>query len=158
MRIRARNLLQSLLLSPSRFDLTTLNNLRNVFPLPCTWISKEFGAVLVKWLKLQPYTRKIHSSRKSVRMSAVPVPWQSRLCLKLNGRQGSDPKGVDDLCFHTLGEFSPSPLPPSLSLPSQIHASRPKFQSWSPNPSLEAKIPVLRLKSKAWGPNYSLDT
>ena len=51
------------------------------------------------------------NSRKSVRWSAVPVPCLSRLCLKLSGEQGSGPKGVNDLCFHTYGEFSPSPSP-----------------------------------------------
>ena len=51
---------------------------------------------------------------KSVRWSAVPVPCLSKLCLKLRGEQGSGPEGVDDLCFHTYGEFSPpsSPSPP----------------------------------------------
>ena len=49
------------------------------------------------------------NSRKSVRWSAVPVPYPSRLCLKLRGKQGSGPEGVDDLCFHTYGEFSPPP-------------------------------------------------
>ena len=38
---------------------------------------------------------------KSVRWSAVPVPCISRLCLKLKGKQGSGPKGVNDLSFHT---------------------------------------------------------
>ena len=52
------------------------------------------------------------NSRKSVRWSAVPVPCLSRLCLKLSGEQGSGPEGVDDLCFHTCGEFSPHPPPP----------------------------------------------
>ena len=49
------------------------------------------------------------NSRKSIRWSAVPVPCLSRLCLKSKGKQGSGPEGVDDLCFHTYGEFSPSP-------------------------------------------------
>ena len=30
----------------------------------------------------------------------------------VEGEQGSGPEGVDDLCFHTCGEFSPSPPPP----------------------------------------------
>ena len=58
------------------------------------------------------------NSRKSVRWSAVPVPCLSRLWMKLRGEQGSGPKGVDDLCFHTYGEFSPpspsAPAPPAL--------------------------------------------
>ena len=29
--------------------------------------------------------------------------------MKLRGEQGSGPEGVDDLCFHTYGEFSPPP-------------------------------------------------
>ena len=29
--------------------------------------------------------------------------------MKLRGKQGSGPDGVDDLCFHTYGEFSPPP-------------------------------------------------
>ena len=44
------------------------------------------------------------NSRKSVRWSAVPVPCLGRLWLKLREEQGSGPKGVDDLCFHTYGE------------------------------------------------------
>ena len=60
-------------------------------------------------------------SRKSARWSAEPVPCPRRLCLKLKGKQGSGPEGVDDLCFHTYGEFSPSP--PSAPPP----ALRPKF-------------------------------
>ena len=36
----------------------------------------------------------------------------SRLYLKLRGEQGSGPEGVDDLCFHTYGEFSLPPPPP----------------------------------------------
>ena len=34
------------------------------------------------------------------------------------GQQGSGPKGVDDLCFHTYGEFSPphSSPPPSMKV------------------------------------------
>ena len=51
------------------------------------------------------------NSRKSVRWSAVPVPCSSRLWFKLRGEQGSGPNGADDLCFHTYGEFSPSPPP-----------------------------------------------
>ena len=53
--------------------------------------------------------KKKDNSRKSVRWSAVPVPCLRRLWLKLRGEQGSGPKGVDDLCFHTYEEFSPSP-------------------------------------------------
>ena len=69
------------------------------------------------------------NSRKSVRWSAVPVPCLSRLWLKLRGEQGSGPEGVDDLCFHTYGGFSPSPSPPPpppFPSPPQIPASRPK--------------------------------
>ena len=29
--------------------------------------------------------------------------------LEVEGEQGSGPEGVDDLCFHTYGEFSPPP-------------------------------------------------
>ena len=35
--------------------------------------------------------------------------------IKVDGVQGSGPEGVNDLCFHTYGEFSlspPSPPPP----------------------------------------------
>ena len=87
--------------------------------------------------------KKKKNSRKSVRWSAVPVPCLSRLCLKLKGKQGSGPKGVNDLCFHTYGEISPSPSPPSAYSPS--------------NPSLEAQIPVSRPKSQLLGPNPSLE-
>ena len=84
------------------------------------------------------------NSRKSVRWLAVPVPCLSGLWLKLRGEQGSGPEGVDDLCFHTYGGFSPPPPsspPPSPSLPL-------KSQSRGPNSSLEAQIPVLRPKSQ----------
>ena len=65
----------------------------------------------------------------SVRWSAVPVPCLSKLFLKLRGEQGSGPEGVDDLCFHTYGEFSPSPpgigpLGWDLDLKAEIWASR----------------------------------
>ena len=33
---------------------------------------------------------------------------------------GSGPEGVDDLCFHTYGEFSPSPPPPPPPPPPRI--------------------------------------
>ena len=32
--------------------------------------------------------------------------------LEGEGEAGPRPKGVDDLCFHTYGEFSPPPPPP----------------------------------------------
>ena len=69
---------------------------------------------------------------------------------------GSGTEGVDDLCFHTYGEFSPppsssfplypSPQPPGpyLSLEAHIPASKPKFQSRGPNPTLKAQIPTPR--------------
>ena len=71
--------------------------------------------------------------------------WVSRVTglVKLRAVLGSGPEGVDDLCFHTYGGFSPSP-PPS---PPQSPASRPEFQSRGPNPSLEAQIPASRPKS-----------
>ena len=71
------------------------------------------------------------NSRKSVRWSVVPVPCLSRLSLKLREEQGSGPEGVDDLCFHTYGGFSPPPppSPSNLSLEAQIPVSRPKSQS-----------------------------
>ena len=56
-------------------------------------------------LEKNKYKRK-KNSRKSVRWSAVPVPRLSRLWLQLRGEQGSGPKGADDLCFHTWGNFS----------------------------------------------------
>ena len=86
------------------------------------------------------------NSRKSVRWSAVPVPCLSTLGLKLKGKQGSGPKGVDDLCFHTYGKFSPSP--PSTSVPAP--------QLRGPNSSPETQIPVLWPKSYPKGPNPSL--
>ena len=61
------------------------------------------------------------NSRKSIRWSVVPVPCLSRLWLKLRGEQGSGPKGVDDLCFHTYGGFSP-PSRPSIPPLTQILA------------------------------------
>ena len=79
------------------------------------------------------------NSRKSVRWSAVPVPCLSRLCLKLTEEQGSGPEGVDDLCFHTYGGFSPSP--------SSFTSPPLKSQSQGPYSSLEAQIPASRPKS-----------
>ena len=66
----------------------------------------EFGRI---WENMGEYggIQENTNSRKSVRWSAVPVPCLGRLCLKLR-EQGSGPEGVDDLCFHTYGEFSPS--------------------------------------------------
>ena len=64
---------------------------------------------------------------------------------------GSGPEGVDHLCFHTYGAFSPSPSPSSPSPPPPL-----KSQSRGPNSSLEAQIPVLRPKSQPQGPNPSL--
>ena len=93
-----------------------------------------------------PQCCKVTIPCKSVRWSVVPVPCLSRLWLKLRGEQGSGPKGVDDLCFHTYGGFSPPP-PPSLPL---------KSQSQDPNSSLEGRIPVLRPRFQPQGPNPSL--
>ena len=99
------------------------------------------------------------NSRKSVRWSAVPVPCLSRLWLKLRGEQGSGPEGVDDLCFHTYGGFSPSSsppppssftYPPSPSHEAHISASRPISQPRDPYPSLEAHIPASRPISQTW--------
>ena len=66
--------------------------------------------------------------------------------MKLKGKLGSGPKGVDDLCFHTYGEFSPPPssppsYPPPPSLRAHISAWRPISQPGGPNLSLEAQIP-----------------
>ena len=68
-------------------------------------------------------------------------PCLSRFWLKLRGEQGSGPEGVDDLCFHTYGEFSPPSPPSPASLPL-------KSQSQGPNFSLAVQIPVSRLKSQ----------
>ena len=73
------------------------------------------------------------NSRKSVRWSAVPVPCLSRLWLKLRGEQGSGPEGVDDLCFHTYGGFSPSSPP-------EFWASRPGSGPFSGDFDVEAEI------------------
>ena len=94
-------------------------------------------------------SKESYCSRKWVRWSAVTVPCLSRLCSKLKGKQGSGPKGVNGLCFHTYGEFSPSSPspPPSFPLKSQFRG---------PNSSLEAQIPVTRPKSQPQCPNPSL--
>ena len=74
----------------------------------CGWA----GAVLEKVtgsFGQEPYAQNAQNqhqksnSRKSVRWSAVLMPCLSRLRLKLRREQGSGPKGVDDLCFHTYG-------------------------------------------------------
>ena len=66
---------------------------------------------------------------------------------------GSSPEGVNDLYFHTYGEFSPPPSPMFVhaSPPIQILASRPKSQSRGSNPSLEAQIPPSRLGLRPHG-------
>ena len=46
--------------------------------------------------------------------------------VEVEGEQGSGPEGVDDLCFHTYGEFSPPPPPP-----------HPSPQPLGPNLSLQ---------------------
>ena len=114
----------------------------------CRWagavIEKDNGALgRSSELKTLKNAENINS-RKSVRWSAVPALCQSELWLKLRGEQGSGPEGVDDLCFHTYGGFSPPPPPPL------------KSQSRGPNSSLEAQISVLRPKSQPQGPNPSL--
>ena len=69
------------------------------------------------------------------------MPCLSRRCLRFRGEQGSGPEGVDDLCFHTYGEFSPSSPPPppgigplgwNLDLETEIWASRLRYgpQGW----------------------------
>ena len=70
-----------------------------------------------------------------------PVPWLLKIISDNNPGLhswffGSGPKGVNDLCFHIHGEFSPSPTSPP-----QILVWRTKFQSPGPNPSLKAQIP-----------------
>ena len=99
-------------------------------------------------------------SPKGNMWSAIPV---ALLCMIVNwskGKQGSGPEGVDDLCFHTYGEFSPPPPPPPPSAPlpqlrgpnsspeTQIPVSWPKSYPKGPNPSLEAQILAWRLKSQ----------
>ena len=54
------------------------------------------------------------------------MPCLSRLWLKLRGEQGSGPKGVDDLCFHTYVESGP--LGWDLGLENGIWASRLGFE------------------------------
>ena len=58
--------------------------------------------------------------------------------VEVEGEQGSGPEGVDDLCFHTYGGFSPPPPPPPSSPPPPPS-----------DPSLEAQIPVSRPKSQS---------
>ena len=79
------------------------------------------------------------------------MPCLSRLWLKLWGEQGSSPEGVDDLCFHTYGEFSPPPLLLELGLEARIWASRLGSgpQCW--DLGLKAGIWALRLRSESEG-------
>ena len=51
----------------------------------------------------------------------MPVPRLLRLWLRLRGEQGSGSEGVDDLYFHTYGEFS-SPSSYSLRLGINLEA------------------------------------
>ena len=74
----------------------------------------------------------------------------SRLCFKLRGEQGSGPKGVGDLCFHTYKELSPppgiGPLGWDLGLLAGIWTSRPKVgpQGW--DLGLQGRILAFRLE------------
>ena len=78
---------------------------------------------------------------------------------------GSGPEGVDELCFHTYGEFSPPPPPPPSpypppppSLQAHILASRPISQPRGPNPREEAQTPPSRLGFGPGGLDLSLET
>ena len=75
------------------------------------------------------------------------MPCLSRLCLKLKGKQGSGPEGVDDLYFHTYGQFSPS-SPPSVHPFAPPPVLRPKSQPQCQNLSQEAQILALRPKTQ----------
>ena len=89
------------------------------------------------------YPFSMYNSRKSVRWSAVPLPCLSRLGLKLRGEQGSSPEGVNDLCFHTYEEFSPSSdwnLGWDLGLGAGIWTMGLRFGSWGWGSGLEAGI------------------
>ena len=59
---------------------------------------------------------------------SVSVDFFWRLSSNLPSFLGSGPEGVDDFCFHTYGEFSPSPgiglLGWDLDLEAEIWASR----------------------------------
>ena len=63
---------------------------------------------------------------------------------KLIFGQRGGPEGLEDLCFHTLGNFLPLLLlhPPL----TEISALRPKTRPQGPNLSLVAQIQVSRLK------------
>ena len=64
---------------------------------------------------------------------------------------GSGPEVVDDLCFHTYGEFSPPPpsvRTPPFSSEAQILVPRPKSQSRGPNYIHKAQILASRPKSQ----------
>ena len=111
--------------------------------LSWSWMKSD---VIINYSKC---TWHFKSSRKSVRWSAVPVPCLNRLWLKLKGEQGSDLKGVDDLCFHLWGIFYSFSFSSSVPLPS------PQSQHQGSNPSLEVQIPALQPKSHPWGPNHS---
>ena len=75
--------------------------------------------------------------------------------VEVEGEQGSGPEGVDDLCFHTYGEFSPPSSPPSPPPhpPPLPPALRPISQPRGSNPSLEAQIPTQRPRFQPQGPN-----
>ena len=63
--------------------------------------------------------------------------------LEVEGEQGSGPEGVDDLCFHTYGEFSPPGIGPlcwDSGLEDGIWASRLGSRTTGQNNGLKARI------------------
>ena len=65
--------------------------------------------------------------------------------------QGNSSKGVDDLCFHTYEESSPSP--PSSNWDLGLWADR----SWIWDLGVEDKIWALRLGFGSWGSDSGLE-
>ena len=133
-----------------------------IFPSRTPWSEKKNTTVLLRW---PPSKRMQEKNRKDYDKFVLALTlfelviflWfrlivKQKLAKKQSVRfLGSGPEVVDDLCFHTNGEFSSSPSSsvyplksqsrgPSSSLAAQIPVSRSKSQPQDLNPSLEAQI------------------
>ena len=107
-------------------------------PIPSIWIDVVIPIAVPMWADGTTNIIEGH-------MLAAKTWMEGELLLLKLSFLGSGPEGVDDLCFHTYGEFTPSsssssssPSSPSPTL-TQIQAFKPRSLPWGPNPSLEAR-------------------
>ena len=100
-----------------RGDKFTLSNATLDRPIPHNFcheeLSEHYAYKMIPWNLTLAIQKEMKPVKKIVAKASdgqrYPCPAQVG-CDKGRGRQqGSGPKGVDDLCFHTYKEFSPSP-------------------------------------------------